>query len=103
EAARPSGWLLVRPERLVLGRDDCPAVWRGRVNICAFFGADHLLDISVAPDFTVRVRCRPGSIADVRSGDEVTIGIPVGAVWVIPEDDPSWLADAVTEGNHAVR
>jgi ABC-type Fe3+/spermidine/putrescine transport system ATPase subunit len=98
-------WLLVRPERLLVGQQaaGCPNTRMGRVIGSTFLGADRLLEVAVAPDLVVRVRCRPGDVADIRREDEITVGIPSAALWPIPETDPPWLSAFQGEATDAVR
>jgi ABC-type Fe3+/spermidine/putrescine transport system ATPase subunit len=100
---RKGGWLLARPESLVIGPGAaaCPNTWTGRVRGSTFLGADQLLDVVIAP-LVVRARCRPGAMPDWQIDEELTVGIPAGALWAIPESDPPWLAALKLEAaNHA--
>jgi len=89
------GTLLARPERLVVGpaAADCPTVWTGRLMEAAFFGADQLLKVALAADVICWVRCRPDTARDLRPGELIPVGVPAGALWCIPEQDPSWLTE----------
>ncbi len=79
-------WAMIRPEKFLLGpvAERCPARWTGRVTSTVFLGAQQVLQVAVTPIVTVRVRCRSGEAGD---SDEVTLGIPDDAVWIVPEDD----------------
>jgi ABC-type Fe3+/spermidine/putrescine transport system ATPase subunit len=85
-AAR-GGWAMIRPEAFLLGpaAAGCPTRWTGRVTGTLFLGARQVLQVAVTPTVTVRACCRPGEAGD---GDEVTLGVPAAAAWVVPEDDP---------------
>jgi ABC-type Fe3+/spermidine/putrescine transport system ATPase subunit len=82
-------WLLIRPENAVVGAAAANAehVWQGRVIHSTFLGADHVLDIEIAPETRLRVRSRPGAVANVKVGDRIPVGIPSGSIWAIPETD----------------
>ncbi len=84
--AAEGSWAMIRPEKFLLGpaAERCPTRWTGRVTGTLFLGARQMLQVAVAPAVTVRACCRPGEAGD---GDEVTLGIPEGAVWLVPEDD----------------
>jgi len=80
-------WAMIRPEKLLVGpaAEHCPTRWTGRVTSRLFLGAHQVLQVAVTPSVSVRVCCRPGEAGD---GDELTLGVPDDAVWIIPEDDP---------------
>lgn len=77
-------WVMIRPEKFLLGQasERCSTRWTGRVTSTLFLGTQQVLQVAVTPSVTVRVCCRPGEAND---GDEVTLGIPDDAVWVVPE------------------
>jgi len=91
---RKGGWLLARPERLVIGPEaaGCPNKWTGRIRSSTFLGADQLVEVVSGTDLVVRVRCRSGGLPGIQMDDEVSVGIPAGTLWPIPENDPPWLA-----------
>ncbi len=80
-------WAMIRPERFLLGQasERCSTRWSGRVTGTLFLGTQQVLQVAVSPIITVRVCCRPGEASD---NDEVTLGIPDDAVWVVPEGVP---------------
>jgi ABC-type Fe3+/spermidine/putrescine transport system ATPase subunit len=80
-------WAMIRPEKFVLGpaAEHCPTRWTGRVMSTIFLGSNQVLQVAVTPSVSLRVCCRPGEAGD---GDELTLGVPEDAVWIIPEDDP---------------
>ncbi|WP_227254852.1 ABC transporter ATP-binding protein [Frigoriglobus tundricola] len=84
--AAKGSWAMIRPEKFRLGpaAEHCPSRWTGRVTSTLFLGAQQVLQVAVAPAVTVRACCRPGEAGD---GDEVTLGVPDDAVWIVPEDD----------------
>ncbi len=84
--ASKGSWAMIRPEKFRLGpaAEQCPTRWTGRVTGTLFLGAQLVLQVAVTPTVTVRACCRPGKAGD---GDEVTLGIPDGAVWIVPEDE----------------
>jgi ABC-type Fe3+/spermidine/putrescine transport system ATPase subunit len=84
--AAKGNWAMIRPEKFLLGpaAEHCPTRWTGRVTGTLFLGAHQVLQVAVAPSVTVRVSCRAGEAGD---GDELTLGVPDDAVWIIPEDD----------------
>ncbi len=86
EAAKGT-WVMIRPEKFLLGpaATQCRTRWAGRVIGSLFLGSNQVLQVAVTPTVTVRVCCRPGGAAD---GDEVMLGIPDDAIWIVPEDDP---------------
>ena len=84
--AAKGSWAMIRPEKFRLGpaAQNCPTRWTARIIGSQFLGANQVLQAAVTPSVTVRACCRPGEAGD---GDEVTLGIPDDAVWIIPEDD----------------
>ncbi|WP_020468885.1 ABC transporter ATP-binding protein [Zavarzinella formosa] len=78
--------VMIRPEKFLLGpaAERCPTRWTGRVINTLFLGAQQMLQVAVTPAVTVRACCRPGEAGD---GDEVTLGIPDDAVWIVPGED----------------
>ncbi len=84
--AAKGSWAMIRPEKFLLGHaaTKCPTRWTGRVSSTLFLGAQQMIQVSVTHSLTVRAWCRPGEASD---GDEVTLGIPDDAVWIVPEDD----------------
>ncbi len=85
--------LLIRPENLAVGTaaECCPDRWSGRLIASTFLGSDQLLRVGLAGGLEVVIRCRPGTVAGHTVGDTLTVGVPAGAVWAIPEPDPPWL------------
>jgi hypothetical protein len=85
--AEKGSWAMIRPERFLLGpaAEHCPTRWTGRVTGSLFLGSNQIFQVAVTPTITVRACCRPGHAG---VGDEVTLGIPEDAVWIVPEDDP---------------
>ena len=85
--AAPGSWAMIRPEKFVLGpaAEHCPNRWTGQVTGALFLGAQQVLQVAVAPNVTVRVCCRPG---EAGTGDELALGVPDDAAWIIPENDP---------------
>jgi len=85
--AAKGNWAMIRPEKFLLGpaAERCPTRWAGRVTGTLFLGAHQVLQVAVGPSVTVRVSCRPG---EAGAGDELTLGVPDDAVWIVPEDDP---------------
>jgi ABC-type Fe3+/spermidine/putrescine transport system ATPase subunit len=80
-------WAMIRPEKLLFGpaAEQCPTRWTGRVTGTLFLGSRQVLQVAVTPLVTVRACCRPGEAGD---GEELTLGVPEDAVWIIPEDAP---------------
>lgn len=85
--AAKGNWAMIRPEKFLLGptAEHCPTRWTGRVTGSLFLGAQQVLQVALTPSITIRVSCRPGEAVD---RDELTLGVPDDAVWIIPEDDP---------------
>jgi ABC-type Fe3+/spermidine/putrescine transport system ATPase subunit len=85
--AASGSWAMIRPEKFLLGpaAERCPTRWTGRVVAALFLGSRQVIQVAVAPAVTVRACCRPGEAGD---GDEVMLGVPDDAAWIIPEDDP---------------
>ena len=77
---------MIRPEKFLLGPAAvrCPTRWTSRVISTLFLGAQQLLQVALTPAVSVRVCCRPGEASD---GDEITLGIPDDAVWIVPGED----------------
>lgn len=80
-------WLMIRPERFRCGpsAQNCPTRWTARITGSMFLGANQVLQAALTPTVTIRVCCRPG---EAGNDDEVLLGIPDEAVWIVPEDDP---------------
>jgi ABC-type Fe3+/spermidine/putrescine transport system ATPase subunit len=94
-------WLLIRPENSVVGAAAANAenVWQGRVIHSTFLGTDHVLEIEIAPETRLRVRSRPGVVANVHVGDRMPVGIPSESIWAIPETDaPQQLEPLIGTG-----
>jgi ABC-type Fe3+/spermidine/putrescine transport system ATPase subunit len=85
--AATGNWVMIRPEKFLLGpaAEHCPTRWAGRITSALFLGAQQVLQVAVTPSVCVRVCCRPGAAGP---GDEVILGVPDDAVWIVPEDDP---------------
>jgi ABC-type Fe3+/spermidine/putrescine transport system ATPase subunit len=92
---KKGSWILVRPENFAVGAaaERCPDCWAGPIVASTFLGADQLLRVAIAPGVEVGVRCRPGAMAGCAIGTTLTVGVPASAAWVIPENDPPWLAE----------
>jgi ABC-type Fe3+/spermidine/putrescine transport system ATPase subunit len=88
--AAAGAWLMVRPEQCVLGpaARACPCCWEGGVTAFTFLGHDHLVSVAVAPEVVLRVRCRPADSINLAKGEAVAVGIPAGALWMLPEAGP---------------
>jgi ABC-type Fe3+/spermidine/putrescine transport system ATPase subunit len=86
----PGAWLMVRPEQCIVGPSAraCPCWWEGEVRVCTFLGHDQLVRIALAPRAELKVRCRPAEGIDLVKGKSVAVGIPAGALWVLPETGP---------------
>jgi ABC-type Fe3+/spermidine/putrescine transport system ATPase subunit len=89
-ATRPAAkgsWLMIRPEKFRVGAasTNCATTLSGRCAAVTFLGADQLLQIEIAPGVEVRVRCRPGDADGAALGAPITVGVPVDAMWFIPE------------------
>lgn len=84
--AAKGNWVLIRPEKFQIGQtaQDCPTCWTARVTGTLFLGSQQVLQVAVNPCVTLRVCCRPG---EAHPGDELQLGIPPEAVWVVPEED----------------
>ena len=63
----PGDWLLVRPENVVVGAAAAITSnsWQGWVVNSTFLGADHIFEVEIVPGTTLRVRTRPGTVANV--------------------------------------
>jgi ABC-type Fe3+/spermidine/putrescine transport system ATPase subunit len=85
--AASGSWAMIRPEKFLLGpaAERCTTRWTGRVTGTLFLGSQQMIQVAVTPSVTVRVCCRAGDAGD---GDELALGVPDGAVWIVPEDDP---------------
>jgi ABC-type Fe3+/spermidine/putrescine transport system ATPase subunit len=84
--AAKGNWALIRPEKFLLGpaAEHCPTRWTGRVTSALFLGSQQVLQVAVTPSVNVRVCCRLGEASE---GEELTLGVPDDAVWIVPEDD----------------
>jgi ABC-type Fe3+/spermidine/putrescine transport system ATPase subunit len=94
-AVAPGSWLMVRPENCVVGTAalQCPNCWEGRVIDSTFLGTDRVLEVVIGTGTTLRVRGRPESMPNVQINDTLPVGIPSQNLWIIPEQDPSWVAE----------
>jgi ABC-type Fe3+/spermidine/putrescine transport system ATPase subunit len=105
-AAAKGDRLLIRPESFAIGdaAERCPDCWSGRIIATTFLGSDQMLRVALAGGQEVSVRCRPGAVAGNTVGDALAVGIPAGAAWMIPEDDPPLRAThRGKEADHAAR
>jgi ABC-type Fe3+/spermidine/putrescine transport system ATPase subunit len=80
-------WAMIRPEKFVVGpaAGGCSTRWVGRVTGTVFLGSHQMIEVAVTPTTTITASCRPG---EARDGDELAVGVPDAAAWVLPEDDP---------------
>jgi ABC-type Fe3+/spermidine/putrescine transport system ATPase subunit len=98
-SARAGGWVMIRPEHALLAAGPPPfrAGWPGRVVGASYLGPDVVWLASLRESVPFRVRLRSGA-GEYRVGEEVVVGVPEGAAWIIPEADPAWLPPGSARG-----
>jgi ABC-type Fe3+/spermidine/putrescine transport system ATPase subunit len=101
-SCRPGADILLRPERVLFGpwASAHPRQTRGTLNGLSFLGADQIFDIGLAQGGSLRVRSAPDVLPSVRIGDEVNVAVDSSNAWVIPEQDPDWIAKSSREDTH---
>lgn len=98
----PGNWLMVRPENCLIGTaaTNCANRWQGTVIESTFLGTDRVLEMQLESGTRLRVRCRPDHLPDVQLDNILLIGIPSQHLWLIPESDPTYTAEALPGSLH---